>query len=141
MIQCGFFRNMAKNSPSFRVLVVEDELLIRWSIVETLTSAGYEVIEADSAAAAVRALSSPSEPLDAVLLDYRLPDSNDLTLLSNIRRLSPGSAVVMMTAFGTPEVTKGALALGVYKVLSKPFDLHDLAPLLLEARTQTLHRS
>ena len=132
---------MAKNSPSFRVLVVEDELLIRWSIVETLTSAGYEVIEADSAAAAVRALSTPSAPLDAVLLDYRLPDSNDLTLLSNIRRLSPGSAVVMMTAFGTPEVTKGALALGVYKVLSKPFDLHDLAPLLLEARTQTLHRS
>ena len=132
---------MAKNFPNFRVLVVEDELLIRWSIVETLTSAGYEVIEADSAAAAVRALSSPSAPLDAVLLDYRLPDSNDLTLLSNIRRLSPGSAVVMMTAFGTPEVTKGALALGVYKVLSKPFDLHDLAPLLLEARTQMQHRS
>jgi DNA-binding NtrC family response regulator len=89
----------------------------------------------------VRALAGPSAPLDAVLLDYRLPDSNDLTLLSNIRRLSPDSAVVMMTAFGTPEVTKGALALGVYKVLSKPFDLHDLAPLLVEAHADWQHRS
>jgi DNA-binding NtrC family response regulator len=132
---------MTKNPPTFRVLIIEDELLIRWSIVETLTSDGYEVIEADSAAAALRALAEQSAPVDAVLLDYRLPDSNDLTLLSNIRRLSPDSAVVMMTAFGTPEVTKGAHALGAYKVLSKPFDLHDLAPLLLEAHTQSQHRA
>ena len=124
---------MMKNSPVLRVLVVEDELLIRWSIVETLRSAGHEVIEADSAAAAERALTNAPEPVDAVLLDYRLPDSNDLTLLSNIRRLSPASAVIMMTAFGTHEVTKGALALGVYKVINKPFDLHDLAPLLTQA--------
>lgn len=126
---------MTNNSPRLRVLVIEDELLIRWSIVETLTGAGYEVLEADSAAEAVRLLTEPTLPIDAVLLDYRLPDSNDLNLLTNIRRLSPTSAVVMMTAFGTPEVTKGALALGVYKVLSKPFDLHDLPPLLVEAHT------
>jgi two-component system response regulator AtoC len=125
---------MMKNSPVLRVLVIEDELLIRWSIAETLMNAGYEVIEADSAAAAVRALMNPSAPVDAVLLDYRLPDSNDLTLLSTIRRLSPASAVVMMTAFGTPEVTKGALALGAYQVMNKPFDLYDLAPLLTKAR-------
>jgi two-component system response regulator AtoC len=125
---------MMKNSPVLRVLVIEDELLIRWSITETLMNAGYEVIEADSAAAAVRALMNPSAPVDAVLLDYRLPDSNDLTLLSTIRRLSPASAVVMMTAFGTPEVTKGALALGAYQVMNKPFDLYDLAPLLTKAR-------
>jgi two-component system response regulator AtoC len=124
---------MMKNSPVLRVLVIEDELLIRWSITETLMNAGYEVIEADSAAAAVSALMNPTAPVDAVLLDYRLPDSNDLTLLSTIRRLSPASAVVMMTAFGTPEVTKGALALGVYKVMNKPFDLCELAPLLTKA--------
>ena len=60
------------------------------------------------------------------MLDYRLPDSNDLTLLATVRRLSPESAVVLMTAFGTPEIAKAALDLGVYQVLHKPFEMHDL---------------
>jgi DNA-binding NtrC family response regulator len=124
---------MMKNSPVIRVLVIEDELLIRWSIAQILTSAGHEVIEADSAAAAMTALTNPSTRVDAVLLDYRLPDSNDLTLLATIRRLSPASALIMMTAFGTPEVMKDALAGGAYKVMDKPFDLYGLAPLLMKA--------
>lgn len=119
--------------PTLLVLVVEDELLIRWSIAETLTHAGHTVIEAEDGAGAVRALTSASQPVNAVLLDYRLPDSHDLTLLANIRRLSPRSAVILMTAYGTPEVTKGALDLGVYRVISKPFEMHDLEALLLQA--------
>ena len=124
---------MMEKSPALRVLVVEDELLIRWSIAETLAHAGHTVIEAEDGATAVRALTAPAEPVDAVLLDYRLPDSNDLTLLANIRRLSPHSPVILMTAYGTPEVTKGALDLGVYRVMSKPFEMHELEELLLQA--------
>ena len=96
-------------------------------------SAGHTVIEADNGAAAVRALTNTTEPIDVVMLDYRLPDSNDLTLLAAIRRLSPRSGVILMTAHGTPEVTKGALDLGAYEVMHKPFELHDLEPLLLKA--------
>jgi DNA-binding NtrC family response regulator len=129
----AFFRGTMKNFTVLRVLVVEDERLIRWSIAETLIHAGHQVIEADCAAAAVSALTNGTATVDAVLLDYRLPDSNDMTLLSNIRRLSPASAVVMMTAFGTPDMTKDALALGVYKVIDKPFDMDDLTPLLMTA--------
>jgi DNA-binding NtrC family response regulator len=127
------FPQVVEKSPTLRVLVVEDELLIRWSITETLAHAGHVVIEAEDGATAVRALTDPAEPVDAVLLDYRLPDSNDLTLLANIRRLSPQSPVIMMTAYGTPEVTSGALELGVYQVMSKPFELGDLEALLLAA--------
>jgi DNA-binding NtrC family response regulator len=127
------FPHMAENSLPLRVLVVEDELLIRWSIAETLAHAGHVVMEADDGAMAVRALRECTLPVDAVVLDYRLPDSNDLTLLATLRRLSPNSAVILMTAFGTPEVAKGALDLGVYQVVHKPFDMHDLEPLLLEA--------
>jgi DNA-binding NtrC family response regulator len=68
-----------------------------------------------------------------LMLDYRLPDANDLTLLAVIRLLSPGSGVILMTAHGTPEVTAGALGLGAYEVLQKPFELHTLEPLLLSA--------
>jgi DNA-binding NtrC family response regulator len=124
---------MAGDFPTLRVLVVEDELLIRWSIAETLTQAGHSVIEADSAAGAVQALTDPGGPVDAVLLDYRLSDSNDFTLLTRIRRLAPRGAVIMMTAYGTPELTARALELGVYRVLDKPFELRDIEPLLFEA--------
>ena len=110
-----------------RVLVVEDELLIRWSIAETLGHAGHTVIEAENGAAAVRALTNSAEAVDVVMLDYRL------TLLAAIRRLSPRSGAILMTAHGTPEVTKGASDLGAYHVMHKPFELHDLEPLLLKA--------
>ena len=108
-----------------RVLVVDDEFLIRWSIAETLGAAGHEVTEAPDAASALAALEETPDP-DVVLLDFRLPDSNDLGVLAKIRRLAPATAVVMMTAVGTPEVTAGALQLGACKVLSKPFNMHDL---------------
>jgi len=95
------------------------------------------VIEAEDGAAAVRALTNSAQAVDVVMLDYRRPDSNDLTLLTAIRRLSPRSGVILMTAHGTPEVTKGALNLGAYQVMHKPFELHDLEPLLVEAFTSS----
>ena len=53
---------------------------------------------------------------------------------------SPGSGVILMTAHGTPEVTKGALDLGAYQVMHKPFELHDLEPLLLRAFASSASR-
>jgi DNA-binding NtrC family response regulator len=122
--------------PTMTVLVVEDETLIRWSIAETLAQHGHTVVEAADASSAVRVMTDASDPIDVVLLDYRLPDSNDLGLLASVRRLQPKSAVVMMTAFGTPEMSKGALELGAYRVVNKPFDMHGLEPLV-----QAAHRS
>jgi DNA-binding NtrC family response regulator len=124
---------MAEKSHTLRVLIVEDERLIRWSIAETLEHAGHAVIEAEDGAAAVRSLTNLDEPVDAVVLDYRLPDSNDLALLAHIRRLPPRSAVILMTAFGTPEITKEAIEIGVCQVMNKPFEMHDLHSALLRA--------
>ena len=67
-----------------------------------------------------------------IVLDYRLPDSNDLHLLETVRGLAPDSSVIMTTAFGSPETLAGALRLGVYRVVPKPFDVHDLARLVAE---------
>ena len=119
--------------PVPTVLVVDDEPLIRWSIAETLAGMGHTVIQADDAGSAVRALGEMPSPADVVLLDYRLPDSNGLLLLATIRRLAPTSAVVMMTAHGTPDLTRGALDLGAFRVVDKPFDMHELEPILLDA--------
>ena len=86
-------------------------------------------------------MSETSRPIDVILLDYRLPDSDDLGLLRSVRRMRPDSAVVMMTAFGTAEVTRGALDLGVHRVLNKPFDMHGLESVVLEAHASSGHGS
>ena len=119
---------------SLHVLVVDDEFLIRWSLVETLAEEGHRVAEAGDGETALKTLGS-EEPFDVVLLDYHLPDSHDLTLLATIRRLAPRAVVIMMTAFGTPEMIEQALGLGVFRVVPKPFDVHDIAALVLQAHT------
>lgn len=119
---------------SLRVLVVEDEALLRWSLAEILRLRGHTVIEAVSASTAREAINGEPTPIDVVFLDYRLPDSNDLRLLEEIRRNLPGCAVVLMTAYATPEVVQGALERGAYCVISKPFDLHDVDTLIHNAR-------
>lgn len=113
-----------------RVLVVDDELLIRWSLSETLSDRGCAVVEAEDGQSAVRALTGDAEPPDVVLLDFRLPDSNDLSLLTRIVGLVPRGRVVLMTAYGTPEVAEAALQRGAFKVLHKPFEMQDVAALL-----------
>jgi DNA-binding NtrC family response regulator len=115
------------------VLVVDDELLIRWSLHETLTAAGHTVTEAADGDTAIRALCERPRAPDVVVLDYRLPDSDDFRLLQTIRRLAPHSQVIMMTAYGTPDVLSGALTLGVYRVVSKPFEMAEVAALVAEA--------
>lgn len=125
----------AVSDRGLRVLVVEDERLIRWAVGEALAGGGHTVLEASDGASAKRTLSTVVEPIDVVLLDYRLPDSNDLELLRDIRRLSPRSAVVMMTAYRARDLTAAALELGAHSVIDKPFDLYSL-DLLLRKATQ-----
>ena len=118
---------------SLRVLVVDDEALLRWSIGQVLRRQGHTVVEATSARSARQIMTDTAEPIDVVLLDLRLPDSNDLALLEEVRHRMPRSAVVLMTADGTPEVAEAALRLGAYRIVSKPFDMHEIETLATEA--------
>jgi DNA-binding NtrC family response regulator len=133
------FPTREKTPHRTHVLVVEDEALIRWAISETLTDAGYVVLEAPDGASALQTLRECPEDIAVILLDYRLPDSNDLTLFGNIRRLAPATSVVLMTAYGTPEVMAGAIAMGAFCVLPKPIDMHQIAPLVLRAEASRPH--
>jgi DNA-binding NtrC family response regulator len=121
-----------EKSHARRVLVVDDEALIRWSLTQTLEDRGCEVEQAASGAEAIRKAAS-ADSFDVVLLDFRLPDSNDLTLLARIRQMLPAAAVILMTAYSTPEVAQGALDLGARTVISKPFEMSDMAALVTEA--------
>jgi DNA-binding NtrC family response regulator len=134
VLTSGKINATVKKSP-LRVLVVDDEALIRWSVAETLADLGLEVAQAVDAASALAALETAEPRFDVIVLDLRLPDMDDLTLLSTIRRRLPQVAVVLMTAFGTPEIVAEARALGVADILSKPFELGELSRAVLAAGT------
>jgi len=119
------------------VLVIDDEALIRWALVETLAEAGHAVVEAPDGAGGLRAVMTAKQAFDLIFLDFRLPDSNDFTLLTALRRWAPGSAVVLMTASATPEMVDEAYRLGVYRLLHKPFDIlavHNILSALAASR-------
>jgi len=106
-----------------RVLVVDDEPLIRWSVTETLAGLGLQVDQAHDAVSALRALTAIGDPFDVIVLDLRLPDMTDLSLLATIRQVLPEASIVLVTAFGTDEILEQAIALGACTVLNKPFEL------------------
>jgi len=118
---------------SLRVLVVDDEGLIRWAVGEALAMGGHTVVQAGNAAAARHLVRESAEPIDVVLLDYCLPDSKGFQLLDDLHQLSPDSAVVMMTAHCDPALTAEALDHGAQRVIDKPFDLRELDAVLREA--------
>ncbi len=122
-----------KKSSLGRVLVVDDEALIRWSLAETLGAEGYQVTEAADGASAIRAFASNPGASDVVLLDLRLPDSDDLRVLSTLRRLSPLTPVILMTAYGSPEVLDEARRLGAFTIIQKPFEMDDIGSVVARA--------
>src|SRR5262245_35413909 len=109
--------------PKTTILVVEDEDLIRWSLTERLRGEGCTVLEAEDGRHALERL---TENVELVLLDYRLPDMDGLTLLRRLKERKPQLLAMLMTAYATAETTVEALEAGAFHVARKPFDLDDI---------------
>ena len=120
--------------PKATILVVDDEALIRWSLTERLKADGYEVLEADTGHAAIEKL---PEGVDLVLLDYRLPDTDGVSILRKIKDFDQDILVVLLTAYATIETAVEAMKLGAYHFANKPFNLDDVAALVERALETT----
>jgi DNA-binding NtrC family response regulator len=105
------------------ILVVDDEQLIRWSLRERLTSAGFDVIEAATGA---EALAKAGDGVDLILLDYRLPDTDGLSVLRKVKEQQPDVLVILLTAYGSVQSAVESIKLGAYHYVNKPFDLDEL---------------
>jgi DNA-binding NtrC family response regulator len=116
------------------ILLVDDEPLIRWAVRAGLEAEGYRVIEAGTAREAedILAASVPGTIAVAVL-DLKLPDSDDLTLLRRVRSEAPDCRVIIMTAYGSPALLAEALKAGAVGTVSKPFDLPRVVQMIRQA--------
>jgi DNA-binding NtrC family response regulator len=109
-----------------RVLVVDDEGLLRWSVAEMLADGGYQVLEARNGRDARVAIADAEHPIDVMLVDLKLPDADGLRLVREARRRSLTCPILVMTAYGSADTLDAAVAAGAHGVIAKPFDLDDL---------------
>src|SRR5262245_37755476 len=125
----------AVTALSARILIVDDEPVVRDVLGTLLRKEGHEVFTASEAATG-RTLLETGGPWDAVLLDVMLPDADGLEVLRWIRERDPDTAVLMITAFGTVENAVNAMKLGAFHYLTKPFK-NDEVRILVEQAVRT----
>ena len=112
----------------YSVLIVDDDQLVNEMITETVRRAGYACASVFSAEDAVVALQTQS--FDIVLSDLKMKGMDGVALLNNIKRSSPETVVVIMTAFGTVETAVKAIKLGAHDFLLKPVSPETLEHML-----------
>ena len=116
------------HSGKLKVLLVDDEMLIRYSLQRLIEREGFSVITAESGLEALRQFEQ--EKPDIVILDIRLPDTSGLTLLKTIKEISPSVTVVMVTACPDIQSSVEAMKMGAFDYLDKPIDIEKLMNIL-----------
>jgi DNA-binding NtrC family response regulator len=118
-----------------RILVVEDEDVLRRTLLECLRSVGVVTDGAENGAQAMDLVRSGT-PFDAVLLDYKLPDACGLDLLRKIKRLAPDTNVILMTGFSSVQVAVQAMKSGAADYATKPVNTDVLLRMIVAAIDQ-----
>jgi DNA-binding NtrC family response regulator len=121
-------RSGGDEGPRGRVLVVDDEPLIRWAMGTALADAKYEVVEAGDGATATRKAAG-FQAIDVALLDLRLPDTDGVTLLEQLRRAHPECRFMLMTACRTSSL----IHVPDVPVIDKPFHIDEVVACVNQA--------
>jgi two-component system, NtrC family, response regulator AtoC len=114
-----------------KILVIDDEKLIRWTLEQHLVKEGYEVTTAESAEKGLEFIAE--DVPDLILLDNRLPEMSGLELLEKLNVHERGLMVIMITAHGMVETAVKAMKHGAYDYISKPFNLEEITFVIKKA--------
>ncbi len=107
-----------------RVLVIDDEASMRFTLEAVLGDAGHEVETADGGAAGISAFEARGA--DVIVTDLAMPDIDGMKVLASLRVQDPGVPVMMLTAHGSERVAVAAMKAGAFDYLPKPFDPDEL---------------
>jgi len=116
-----------------KILVVDDELIVRESLIGWLKTSGHEVVGAEGGRKALEMLSQTD--YDLIFLDIKMPDMDGIEVLGRIKADYPSSMIVMITAYGSVQTAVDAMKRGANDYLMKPFEPDDLV-LLVEKLLQ-----
>jgi len=119
-----------------KILVVDDEASHRQMIKAVLSAEGYEIEEAAEGQEAVRSVEAKF--YDLILMDIRMPGLSGVEALKKIKDISPGIAIIIMTAYASVDSAIDALKAGAYDYLTKPLDIEELK--ILVAKALQFHR-
>jgi len=122
-----------------KILIVDDEKLVRWSLRQKCEEWGYQVLEAEDGGSALRV--AREEAPDVVLLDVRLPDLGGLEVLERLKQSGDARAFIMITADPQLDDVKAAIKLGAYDFIGKPLDFDELGVTIQNALEATRLRT
>jgi len=108
-----------KVNVSKKILIVDDEKHVTEPLDLILTDAGFTVLTAHSVADSIRILKET--PVDLVITDLRISDASGIDLITHIKRETPEIEVILMTGFGSLDITIEAIKAGAYYYLEKPY--------------------
>ncbi len=113
-----------ENIHKSRILVVDDETVVKQVVVDFLEMKGFEVVGADNGVEAMEKLSEA--PFDLVLSDIRMPEMDGLALLKKVKKNYPDTGMIMFTGFADIHAAVDAMKLGAYDYVAKPFNFDEL---------------
>ena len=114
-----------------KILVIDDEKLLRWSLQQNLSKEGYTVITAEKGMEGLNLFKE--ETPDVTLLDIHLPDVSGITVLQGIKEINKDALAIMITAFGDIQTAVKTIKLGAYDFVEKPFNVDKLKILVAKA--------
>ncbi|MCP4581897.1 MAG: response regulator [candidate division Zixibacteria bacterium] len=114
-----------------RILIVDDEALMRNLLLKILEQEGYQITLSNSFKEAIGHLNN--ETFEIVLSDVKMPETSGFELLKEIKQRWPKTTVIMMTAYGDAYTVKEALMLGADEYITKPFKSHEISLIIERA--------
>jgi DNA-binding NtrC family response regulator len=134
----GFHMHYAVSGRQGRVLLIDDEEVVRKPIRLTLSKAGYEVVEAEDGRQAVRALNAEDNPLmvDAIVCDLRMPKADGTDAINYFRAQYPSVPVIVLTGYPDVEMAVSLMKQGVHDFLVKPVSKDDILRVIHRAVEQ-----
>lgn len=117
-------KNPEEAKVPVRILVVDDEDIVRTLLLDTLSLDDYRVKTAKDGADAIKQIEK--EPFEIVITDLKMPGMSGLELLRHTLKINPDVCVIVMTAYGTVESAVSAMKQGAYDYICKPFELDEI---------------
>ncbi len=106
----------------YRILIVDDDKLVRWSLIEVLNKNGYEATSTETGEEAINKIEDVK--FDLVITDLRLPGIGGFEVLNRVKEINPSTKVIMITAYGSEGVANEAREKGAELFVNKPFEIN-----------------